>query len=109
VSVYRNKRVLEACRGFACGWCGRQDGTVVAAHYNGSRGGKGMGLKASDALVAALCFVCHQQCDQSHWMSGEERRELWSAAHARTRKWLLADEVATEDVVREWEAYDSRG
>ena len=39
----RHKKILAAARDCSCQWCGRTDGTTVAAHYNGSQGGKGMG------------------------------------------------------------------
>jgi hypothetical protein len=52
--MYRNKKLLEACREMPCQHCGSEDGTVVAAHSNQLRDGKGRGIKAHDYRVAAL-------------------------------------------------------
>ncbi len=41
--IYRNKKLLEIVREFPCQHCGKQDGTVVAAHSNQLRDGKGKG------------------------------------------------------------------
>ena len=62
--LYRNKRLLETVRNFPCQHCGKQDGTVVAAHSNQLRDGKGKGIKASDYRVASLCFMCHAELDR---------------------------------------------
>lgn len=46
--------------------CGKRDGTVVAAHYQGMRShslGKGAGHKVSDLFCASLCASCHQAFD----------------------------------------------
>ena len=45
MSNYRNKKLLEAVREFPCAMCGRQDGTVCAAHSNQQRDCKGTGIK----------------------------------------------------------------
>lgn len=66
-----------------------EDGTVVAAHSNQAKHGKGRGIKASDQYVAALCYRCHYMIDQ-----GRESRDIkvaiWDAAHDRTKKHLKA-------------------
>lgn len=82
--MYRNTKLLEAVRAFPCTHCGRQDGTVVAAHSNQLRDGKGRGLKAHDYRIAALCHRCHADLDQGSKMSRAEREEIWEAAHRRT-------------------------
>lgn len=82
--TYRNKRLLEACRELPCSHCGTSDGTVCAAHSNWSTEGKGMAMKASDAAVAALCFVCHAILDSGKGMNREERRLFWLEAYVRT-------------------------
>lgn len=81
---YRNKRLLEAVRQLPCQICGRQDGTVVAAHSNQQRHGKGMGIKAHDYRVAALCHHCHMEVDQGKSMTKEQRADLWNEAHFDT-------------------------
>jgi hypothetical protein len=87
--MYRNNRLLEACRSLPCQLCGAEDGTVCAAHSNSLADGKGRGLKASDAAVASLCFRCHSEIDQGRKMSKEERREAWLEAHVKTLRMLI--------------------
>jgi len=87
--TYRNNKLLEIVRESPCQECGVSDGTVVAAHSNQLRDGKGKGIKASDYRIAALCFKCHFELDQGSKMSKEERRELFENAHRRTIGWLF--------------------
>jgi hypothetical protein len=67
-----------------CQNCGIDDGTVVAAHSNQMRDGKGKGIKAHDYRIAALCYKCHSELDQGATMSREERVTMWEDAHRRT-------------------------
>ena len=69
--------------------CGAQDGTVVAAHSNQLRDGKGRGIKAHDYRIAALCYRCHSDLDQGARMTKEERLNLWEEAHRKTIGWLF--------------------
>jgi hypothetical protein len=78
----------------------------VAAHYNGSAGGKGMGIKASDAFVAYVCSRCHTDIDQSPWMDREQRNLIWRIAHDRTRPLIEAAGLATDEVRAEWSRFD---
>lgn len=82
--LYRNKKLLEIARNFPCQHCERQDGTVVAAHSNQLRDGKGKGIKASDYRIASLCFYCHLELDQGKNLSKSERIEIWEEAHRKT-------------------------
>ena len=82
--IYRNDRLLKAVRAFPCQHCNRQDGTVVAAHSNQLRDGKGRGIKAHDYRIAALCHRCHAELDQGARLSRAEREEMWEAAHRKT-------------------------
>lgn len=93
--MYRNKKLLEVVRQSPCQHCGRDDGTVVAAHSNLLRDGKGRGIKASDYRIAALCFTCHSDLDQGAKMSREERKELWEEAHRSTIGWLFENNHLT--------------
>lgn len=83
---WRNQKLLEAVRELPCSNCGAQDGTVVAAHRNE---GKGMGIKVSDSLVAALCYSCHAELDQGRSMTREERRSMWDRAAVKTYQRLI--------------------
>lgn len=79
----RSPKLLMAVRSLSCQSCGREDGTIVAAHTNWG-GGKGRSVKASDNHIAALCYICHTACDQSALLSREQRMKLWVVAHYRT-------------------------
>lgn len=82
--MYRNQKLLELVRQFPCQNCGAQDGTVVAAHSNQLRDGKGRGIKAHDYRIAALCFKCHFELDQGRDLSRQERLNMWEEAHRST-------------------------
>jgi hypothetical protein len=86
---YRSQYLLEKVRESACQHCGTQDGTVVAAHSNQLRDGKGKSIKAHDYRIAALCFKCHYNLDQGNTLTKEERREMWEEAHRKTIGWLF--------------------
>ena len=88
--TYRNKKLLETCRQLPCQNCGIEDGTVCAAHRNE---GKGMGVKVSDALVAALCHRCHHELDNGKLLSREARREMWNQAYIKTVQAMIEREV----------------
>ena len=90
--MYRNKKLLEILRQSPCQECGREDGTVVAAHSNQLRDGKGRGIKADDYRVAALCYSCHMELDQGKSLSKAERVEVWEEAHRKTIGWLFETE-----------------
>jgi hypothetical protein len=81
---YRNKKLTEIVRKLPCQQCGIEDGTVIAAHSNQLRDGKGTGIKAHDYRIAALCNLCHMGLDQGRTMSKTERMELWEDTHRRT-------------------------
>lgn len=91
-NMYRNKKLLELVRKSPCQNCGSQNGTVVAAHSNQARDGKGMGIKAHDYRIAALCHACHAELDQGIKFSRQERLELWEDAHRRTIGWLFEND-----------------
>jgi len=93
--MYRNKKLLELIRVIPCQHCGLQDGTVVAAHSNQLRDGKGRGIKAHDYRVAALCYRCHSELDQGNKLTREERVEMWEEAHRNTIGWLFEHDMLT--------------
>lgn len=88
---YRNKKLLEVVRESPCQLCGAEDGTVVAAHSNQLRDGKGRSIKAHDYRIAALCYTCHADIDQGR-MSREDKQDLWEMAHRKTVGWLFENE-----------------
>ena len=86
--MYRNKRLLDAARGQECmvqipGVCNNNPETVVAAHSNQLKHGKGGGLKAHDCYVAWACYACHAELDQGK-MRYEKKCEYWQAGFERT-------------------------
>lgn len=88
---YRSKKLLETVRESPCQMCGIEDGTVVAAHSNQLKDGKGRSIKAHDFRVAALCFRCHFEIDQGSRLSREERVNQWELAHRNTIGWLFTN------------------
>ena len=97
--IYRNTKLLELANDCPlCHCCGRaNDGTIVAAHSNQLRDGKGRGIKAHDFRVAFLCSSCHYSIDQAPNLSKEERRELWEEAHRKTIGWLFENRYVKID------------
>ena len=91
--MYRNDKLLRAVRDAHCMNCGGQDGTVVAAHSNQLRDGKGRSIKAHDYRIAALCYRCHMELDQGSKLSKEERITLWEDAHRATIGWLFDNDI----------------
>lgn len=88
---YRNKKLLEVIRQSPCQLCGSENGTVVAAHSNQLRDGKGRSIKAHDYRIAALCYTCHSDIDQGK-MSREDKQDLWEMAHRKTIGWLFEND-----------------
>lgn len=82
--MYRNEKLLKSCRLIPCQICGAEDGTVVAAHSNQLRDGKGKGIKAHDYRIASLCYKCHMEIDQGHHLTKEQRIYEWENAHRKT-------------------------
>ena len=89
---YRNKKLLEIVRESPCQCCGKKDGTVVAAHSNQQRDGKGTSIKAHDYRIAALCYRCHHELDAGIKLTKEQRQEMFEDAHRRTIGWLFENE-----------------
>lgn len=85
----RSPALLKACRAIPCTNCGRDDGTVCAAHSNQAKHGKGRSIKASDVFVAALCHACHAALDQGSQMSRADRERMWNACHIQTLRELV--------------------
>lgn len=69
-TTFRSERLRRAIATLPCMDCGRS-GSTQAAHANM---GKGVGLKSSDARVAALCTTCHSSLDQGGTMNKLDRR-----------------------------------
>ena len=61
--------------------------TVVPAHSNQSKHGKGMGRKADDIYTVPACHGCHAEIDQGKSMTKAERFEAWDKAFDRWSKY----------------------
>lgn len=81
--TFRSEKLRRAVASLCCMVCGR-DGETQASHSNQQRDGKGMGIKAHDYRLAALCANCHREIDQGANLSKEERRNAWDEAHRAT-------------------------
>ena len=81
-AMYRNPKLLKAVASLPCQECGKEG--TQAAHANWSWSGKGMGIKAHDMYVAALCPECHYILDQGKDLAKWEREELWMRAWRKT-------------------------
>ena len=89
---------MQAYRMIPCQMCGADDGTVVGAHSNQSKHGKGRGIKASDVYCASLCSLCHHQIDQGFLYTQEIKRDLWDEAHKKTMRTLEALELWPSEI-----------
>jgi hypothetical protein len=69
-TTFRSEKLRRAVASLPCMACGLV-GMSQAAHSNQS---KGMGIKASDAKIMALCITCHAELDQGGTMSKLDRR-----------------------------------
>jgi hypothetical protein len=70
---YRNKVLTQSAKNESCVSCGADDGTIVWAHSNSSRHGKGMGIKAHDLFGAYLCHQCHTMYDAGWSLKGAQK------------------------------------
>lgn len=83
--AFRSEKFRRLVATLPCQHCGA-DGRTQAAHRNES---KGMGMKTSDALVAALCDTCHHELDNGKSLSRDDRRDMWNRAYISTIQQLL--------------------
>jgi len=93
MNYIRSRKLMSAYRQIPCQICGVNDGTVVGAHSNQSKHGKGRGIKASDIYCASLCHKCHHTIDQGTFYNEDEKRDLWNIAHAATVNELLRHDL----------------
>lgn len=88
--VFRSRALLNLFRLIPCQHCGRDDGTVCAAHSNWGVHGKAGALKADDRRCASLCSLCHVPLlDQGTQLSRIERLALWWTAHIKSVSLLV--------------------
>lgn len=68
------------CKDRPCIACGAEDGTIVPAHRNET---KGLGLKVHSALTVPLCLACHTALDNGPAPLSEKRADWnrWFVKH----------------------------
>lgn len=79
---------LAMCRGQQCylqihGVCNHDRATVVPAHSNQQRHGKGMAIKAMDIFTIPACACCHAEIDSGQRFTKAEKFALWDDAYER--------------------------
>ena len=94
----RDLRLRVMCRSMVCQLCNSPGPGVTWAHSNQSEHGKGMGVKASDIFVAALCHACHVELDQGKAWNQKQRVAFWTAAHERTVRLALKNGTWPSDI-----------
>lgn len=68
-------------------------GSIVPAHSNQQRHGRGACHKADDFLIAAVCQVAHDLIDgRSGGWTKEEKQSEWDRAHVATWRWFWENE-----------------
>ena len=85
-------KLTEAARHESCIRCGRDDGTVVAAHINGPIAhwlGRGMSKKPHDLFCAHLCFRCHDDMDGRSNRDPDNKQREWAELVLRTQRRLI--------------------
>ncbi len=87
--MLRSAKLRRLVADLPCMCCGQQ-GQTQAAHANFQGFGKGIGIKASDAALMALCVRCHAELDQGQAMTKEERRAVQYEWMAKT--WVMLAE-----------------
>ena len=95
----RSRKLLDNCKYLHCSMCGSDDGTIVAAHSNQGRHGKGKAIKADDNMIAALCYICHADLDQGSIYSKKEKDRFWERAHLKTVYWLIEANLWPDSVL----------
>ena len=97
----RSDALRRAVASLPCQWCGRV-GDTQCSHSNQAKHGHGRGIKSSDEYSAALCVRHHAMVDSSYSMTGQEREDMWQAAHEKTvheliKQWLWPTDVQYPD------------
>jgi hypothetical protein len=101
--MYRNKELLRYARHCECQHCFlpfMQD-TVVAAHSNQLRHGKGMGIKAHDCFIAYLCCRCHDIVDGRALPNLDQstRERIWNIGHQNTLNLLIGKTMLDQEAM----------
>ena len=79
----RSEALRRAVASLPCQHCGIV-GQTQCSHSNQAKHGHGSKIKSSDEYSAALCVRHHAMVDSSYSMTGQEREDMWQAAHEKT-------------------------
>jgi hypothetical protein len=96
VSDRINQQIRDSANGEACVVCGARDGTIVWAHSNECRHGKGKGIKSLDAFGFFACHRCHAFYDSGGMARDEARR--WFAEQWRKSMDRLKEKIETGEL-----------
>ncbi len=86
-SVFRNEDYRRLVASVPCVKCGAPS---QACHRNE---GKGIGIKASDAMLFALCPTHHAEIDSNNKLPKEERRTLENQLCIKTFVYLIENKL----------------
>jgi len=92
--IFRSRKLLNYAKESPCIRCGREDGTIVAAHYSGRYSqalGKGCGHKPHDSACAHLCGDCHTHFDSYSTPNDDTRAAEFLLLIVKTTAQLLID------------------
>lgn len=88
--TYRNPKLLKSANGAPCQGCGIIDGTIVAAHSNQLRDGRGYAYKSADYRIAYLCHKCHDFVDgRAGNLDKQGKVDMWEEAHRNTIAYIF--------------------
>lgn len=90
---WRSEKQRRLVASLACIDC-EAEGMTQAAHRNE---GKGMGIKACDSQLMALCHRCHSFIDQGGKLDKETRRYVELAYVKATRQKLISLNLWSEE------------
>ncbi len=90
---WRSEKHRRLVASLACIDCGAE-GSTQAAHRNE---GKGMGIKACDSQLMALCHRCHSYIDQGGKLDKESRRFIELAYVKATRQKMIGLSIWSND------------
>lgn len=93
--TYRNRKLLDLAHEMPCqakfphACTGHL--SVIPAHSNQLKHGRGSYHKADDCFFAAMCGEAHREIDSGMW-SRDQKNAEWELAHAETMRWLWENE-----------------
>lgn len=99
---YRDAQLLRLASRCCCSVCGADDSTVVAAHSNSHRHGKGAGIKAEDCYTAVLCHSCHSWLDQGTGSRAAKEAVFATAMQKTLGIYLMRGLITIDEEAIKW-------